>query len=119
MEVVAPGDVTAAPFALCPRFQMLAVGMAPTRAAPGEETTGASRVDVLRLLRPSGEPDLGSTLQVDSVLRAPGLRRLAWASTPTQEGESGLTPVEELLYPTGLLAGGFEDGTVRIWNTPM
>jgi hypothetical protein len=24
--------------------------------------------------------------------------------------------VEELLYPAGLLAGGFEDGAVRIWN---
>jgi hypothetical protein len=106
--------VTAAPFALCPRFQMLAVGMEPTRAAPGE--TGASRVDVLRLLRPGGEPDLESTLQVDNVMQAPGLWRLAWASTPTQEHDSSFMLVEELLYPGGLLADGFEDGAVRIWN---
>jgi hypothetical protein len=24
--------------------------------------------------------------------------------------------VEEFLYPASLLAGGFEDGAVRIWN---
>jgi hypothetical protein len=99
----------AALFALCPRSNMLAVGMAP--AAPGEETD-VSRVDLLRLLRPSGEHDLGRTLQVNNVLRDPSLRRLAWASTPTQEDESTLMPVQEFLYPSGLLAGGFEDGTV-------
>jgi hypothetical protein len=31
----------------------------------------------------------------------------------------GLTLVEEFLYPAGLLAGGFKDGTVRIWNTDL
>uniref|UniRef100_A0ACD5WGY7 Uncharacterized protein n=1 Tax=Avena sativa TaxID=4498 RepID=A0ACD5WGY7_AVESA len=115
MEVLAPADVTPTPFALCPRYSLLAVGMASPPAPRGDaEETGASRVDVLRLLRPSGELHLGGTLQVDCVLQAPGLRRVAWSST--LNNDDGRETVEEGTYPAGLLAGGFNDGTVRIWN---
>uniref|UniRef100_A0A8R7UBG0 Uncharacterized protein n=2 Tax=Triticum urartu TaxID=4572 RepID=A0A8R7UBG0_TRIUA len=75
----------------------------------------ASRVDVLRLLRPNGEHHLGGPLKVDCVLGAPGLRRLAWSTTPTGYQPDFALP-DEVLYQAGLLAGGFEDGTVRIWD---
>ncbi|KAM0857593.1 hypothetical protein ACQ4PT_048367 [Festuca glaucescens] len=113
MEVVAPRDVTPAPFALCPRFQLLAVGMA---SSPASAETVASRIDILRLLRPSGEHGLGREMQVDCFVRAPGLRRVAWSSSPTMPDDSPLVPVEQVTYPAGLLAGGFDDGSVRIWS---
>jgi hypothetical protein len=113
MEVVAPSDVTPAPFALCPRFHLLAVGMASSSASA---ETVASRVDVLRLLRPTGDHDLGRELQVDCFVRAPGLRRVAWSSTPNMPDDSPLVPIEQVAYPAGLIAGGFDDGSVRIWS---
>uniref|UniRef100_A0ACD5WS82 Uncharacterized protein n=1 Tax=Avena sativa TaxID=4498 RepID=A0ACD5WS82_AVESA len=117
MEVLAPADVTSPPFALCPRYSLLAVGTTSPPAPRGDaEETGASRVDVLRLLRPTGELHLDDTLQVDCVLQAPGLRRVAWSSTLNNGDDDERETVEQRQYPAGVLAGGFNDGTVRIWN---
>ncbi|XBH86843.1 hypothetical protein VPH35_074425 [Triticum aestivum] len=86
-------------------------------AAQGRGDAGrrTSRVDVLQLLRPSGEHPLAYPLQVDCLVGAPGLRRLAWSAPPTGY-EPGFTFADQELYQAGLLAGGFDDGTVRIWN---